>query len=125
MILVSSDPLELLDHPEILDPQAFADPRVVSHFNKFTRSLSYTNFGYGKKVEFSKLVLVKLCTEYLADYYANSFTYACNNLLKNRVSESSVMQGLGVIYIFGCVLSYNHQLAKSMYYYHRDRYNKC
>ena len=50
MILVSSDPLELSDLPEILDPQAFADPRVVLHFNKFTRSLIYANFGYGKKL---------------------------------------------------------------------------
>ena len=50
MILVSSDPLELSVLLEILDPQAFADPPVVSHFNKFIRSLSYTNFGYGKKL---------------------------------------------------------------------------
>ena len=50
MILVSSDPLELSDLPEILDPQAFADPRVVLHFNKFTRSLSYTILVMEKKL---------------------------------------------------------------------------
>jgi hypothetical protein len=66
VILVSLDLLELSGLLEILDPQAFADLPVVLHFNKFTRSLSYANFG--KKLNSPKLVLVKLCTEYLADY---------------------------------------------------------